>query len=450
MTHRNALALTLLASVGVAAHADPVPDIGPALTGHKVHFGVDSGLVSNTTRQPKVVFSSLVTEPSAHWLRLDFGAVQLSGDLEQGSGSFLRITSQLDGAYQYLDAETIQDWQHTSAYLNGDTVLVELIAYPGTGDNRIEILGATAGEPATWSPATICGPTDDRKPSKDPRACRVMPIGCSAWMHDRGGINKGFGSAGHCSISASQIMQFNVPLSTGGGTPVAPPPKDQYTVDATSITFVNGGIGNDYAVFGCKPNSTTGLTAFQAQGAFYTVAEAVPSLGVPIRITGYGTTSSPISPTWNQAQKTHAAGTLNGNGNGLQYNTDTTGGNSGSPVLNDTTAEVIGVHTHAGCNATGGNNQGTNRAVTGFNNALNNPKGAFKISLADNCYPDIDNDNALSIDDFITFQTLFALGDGSANCDGSVTLTDPVNFVWTPSLTIDDFICFQTLFAIGC
>ncbi len=54
------------------------------------------------------------------------------------------------------------------------------------------------------------------------------------------------------------------------------------------------------------------------------------------------------------------------------------------------------------------------------------------------CYADCDADSALSIDDFICFQTFFALGDPYADCD-----TDC-------ALSIDDFICFQTLFAIGC
>ncbi len=57
---------------------------------------------------------------------------------------------------------------------------------------------------------------------------------------------------------------------------------------------------------------------------------------------------------------------------------------------------------------------------------------------ASNCYPDCDGDSALSIDDFICFQTFFALGDLYADCDES------------GDLSIDDFICFQTFFAIGC
>jgi DNA-binding beta-propeller fold protein YncE len=54
------------------------------------------------------------------------------------------------------------------------------------------------------------------------------------------------------------------------------------------------------------------------------------------------------------------------------------------------------------------------------------------------CDADCDADGSLTIDDFICFQTLFAIGAGAADCDGDA------------SLTIDDFICFQTLFAIGC
>ncbi len=54
------------------------------------------------------------------------------------------------------------------------------------------------------------------------------------------------------------------------------------------------------------------------------------------------------------------------------------------------------------------------------------------------CYPDCDGNATLNIDDFICFQTFFAIGDPYADCDG------------TGTLNIDDFICFQTFYAIGC
>ncbi len=54
------------------------------------------------------------------------------------------------------------------------------------------------------------------------------------------------------------------------------------------------------------------------------------------------------------------------------------------------------------------------------------------------CTVDCDASGALDIDDFICFQTRFAISEPYADCDSS------------GELDIDDFICFQTFFAIGC
>ncbi len=62
----------------------------------------------------------------------------------------------------------------------------------------------------------------------------------------------------------------------------------------------------------------------------------------------------------------------------------------------------------------------------------------FSLELTPICYPDCDQSGSLDIDDFICFQTLYAIGDPTADCDQS------------GELNIDDFICFQTLYAIGC
>ncbi len=82
---------------------------------------------------------------------------------------------------------------------------------------------------------------------------------------------------------------------------------------------------------------------------------------------------------------------------------------------------------------------GPNSSMTGGTFSLD---GGFWPGVAGDaspaCYPDCDGDAFLSIDDFICFQTFFALGDPYADCDGD------------SALSIDDFICFQTFFAVGC
>jgi hypothetical protein len=54
------------------------------------------------------------------------------------------------------------------------------------------------------------------------------------------------------------------------------------------------------------------------------------------------------------------------------------------------------------------------------------------------CKADCDVNWMFTIDDFVCFQSLYAVGDPLADCDGDGTLT------------IGDFVCFQSAFAAGC
>ncbi len=54
------------------------------------------------------------------------------------------------------------------------------------------------------------------------------------------------------------------------------------------------------------------------------------------------------------------------------------------------------------------------------------------------CYPDCDGNQQLNVNDYICFQTKFALGDPYADCDGNGVRN------------VNDYICFQTKFALGC
>lgn len=354
---------------------NPAPLL-PTPPARRVLLPIDSGPVLQGDSQipgRALRWSIDLAAPDSDWVRVVFDHTELSGDPNAENGAMLRIVSLADGAEQFLTAESLQHWSGVSAIFNGDTVRVELWSDPAAGPSRLQIAGLYASERAPRSSTVlrdICGP-DLRVLSFDNRAARLSS-GCTVWVFND--LNRQFLTAGHCGPAATASIQFNVPLSTATGTTVAPPPQDQYPVDAPSIQRLSSGVGSDWSYFAVLPNSNTGLLPFQAYGMHYTLAAAMPPLdGRPIRITGFGTVSSPVDRTWNQAQKTHV-GPLTAYGtNSLRYQTNTTGGNSGSAVLSENDNLVVGVHSHAGCSS--GGNQGTQIMRADLQAALRNPRG---------------------------------------------------------------------------
>ncbi len=374
---RSLVGAAAAAVLATAAVAQLEPD-----QGQPIAVAIDSGLVANTSTDPasiglpSVVWSTVVTVPGSSWLRLQYAGVLLSGQRTPGgNGSFLRLTSLHDGAVMTQHLVHVGQWRDTSAYFNGSAVQVELLAYPGTGDNQLQIVEVTAGPLLPGGVDTICGNVDDRVLSTDPRCGRNRPTGCTSWLIDD--CNHCMLTAGHCA-NGLQVVQFNVPLSTSTGALQHPPPSDQYAVDAASMQTNNGGtgVGDDWTYFGVFANSVTGLLPYQANGGLaFTLTTPPQVAGQTIRITGYGSVQSPVSPTWHLVQKTHAGPFATATGTTVRYVTDTTGGNSGSPVIVDGTNQAIGIHTHGGCTPSGGANQGTGSNHPGLQAALANPSG---------------------------------------------------------------------------
>ncbi len=386
--------IALVTSLVVSNHSYGQSAIVDPLVSQEVELSVDSGKIYHTGKEQALVWSETLLVPDALWLRLKFDQIVLAGSPLGGSSSTLKITSLEDGKFQILNSVTSKQWRNTSAYFNGNAVKIELYATSNGRLNLIQIGSANAGEfDSSAILESICDNVDDRQLSDDPRCARGEPIGCTCWLFDD--RNNCFITAGHCA-NGTDIAMFNVPLSDSSGNRQFPGPEDQYAVDIDSMQFVNSGIGSDWSYFGCFPNSNTGLTAFQAQGDSYQLGTPSPvQNGDEIRITGYGSTSFPVDPTWNSAQKTHVGQYDLFTNEELGYRTDTTGGNSGSPIIFEATGEAIGVHTHGGCSSNGnGRNFGTSIFQNAFSTALSNPLGV--------CAPSVDFDYPSGLPELIS------------------------------------------------
>jgi V8-like Glu-specific endopeptidase len=314
-------------------------------------FHHDSGYLANPAAQPAVVWQQDVLG-QGDWLQLHFRDTNLP------VGSRLKIFSLSKPEWvQWHDAHSLLDYQGWSCQFLGPVVRVELVAAPFSAGNRALVdlahdLTFFGGEDS------ICGTSDDRALSQDPRSCRINSS-CSAWLYS----DFATGTAGHCvsnGLTSGRILHFNVPLSSASGTPQPAHPDNQYAL-SSFLQFLNGGVGRDWATMAALRNSNTQLFPGQAQGGWYTIVNPPTAASGQIRITGYGTGNGTAgSAVGNQAQKTHVGNRVSvSTANALAYTADTTGGNSGSPVILEATGEVIGVHTHGGCTSTGGSNKGT-------------------------------------------------------------------------------------------
>lgn len=408
-------------TAGAQGRLDPPVVLPPP--SHEIELDLDSGWVTNAGDAVTVVYSTEVAVPGARWLRVRFGDTVLGGDLANGNGSYLLITSQLDGAYQFLNAVSLSQWRDTSAFFNGDAVSVELYAYPGGGLNRVAISGAIAGDPPTES---LCAGTDDRTPTDDPRVGRIP--GCTGFL-----IDDAFHcalTAGHCVGINFNVMQFNVPLSDPDGSLNQAHPDDQYAIDFDSIQLLNGGVGNDWAYYGCFPNPNTNLTPFQAQGGFFTLGLNAGAPGDEIRINGFGRTDPPADPELNRTLKTSSGLLLEVNASMLFYEVDTTPGDSGAVVIDEASGEAVAVHTHGGCDTVPGN-RGTRMDNAGLQAALANPLGVCSSVPAGD--GDFDGDGDIDLIDYSAFQscltgpagsTTAGCGPGDIDADGNIDLLD--------------------------
>jgi hypothetical protein len=336
---------------------------------HIEAYSLESGVYNGTKDldgASENVFSGIVQIDNAPWLSLRFSEANL------GEESYIIIKSLKDNLWQKLNTESLEQWKLTSAYFNGDAVEVQLFVAPFDEDIFINVYEVVVGE---WENEnqieSICDGNDFRVASNHPAVGRIVNVGCTGWIIPTGKII----SAGHCFTASLSVLQFNVPMSLPNGTIQHPGPEDQYSVNPASRISVSGGVGNDWGVFEVFPNSVTNLTPQQAQNAYFTLVQDYSP--VSIRITGHGVDGPPPNfgssgarDSMNQTQQTHVGPNAGSSNFTMRYRVDTQGGNSGSPIIDESTGFALGVHTHGGCTSTGGNNSGTSFFRTDFWNAV--------------------------------------------------------------------------------
>jgi len=396
-----ALAFALLSVLVGAEVAEAQSAFIPA---HHEMFQIASRLLSNPTDESAVVWEEIIDfgELSFPWSQVIFSAVELP------KGSVIKITSLLDGKSQTLDAKQLRERDYRSAFFNGSSLSVQLIAGPHTTGNFVQIKEIFVGDVLISQPRgrEICGDTDDRdtlRPDDQKGTGRLLLkfedtdglCVCTGFIINRPetGHDKCHLSAGHCFLENCvggsntleyAYLQFNVPLSDDDCSANHPASKDQFWVSKGTINANAGGVGNDWAVFRCSP--TLGKTTFQSQGCAFELAESVPSSDY-VNIVGYGSDGSDqygagggnnnctcdpdnSTGTWNYVQQI-GAGDLTDN-SPIKHKVDTCPGNSGSPiylVFPPYCGKAAGIHTHGGC-VSEGVNKGTPITHQDLQNAI--------------------------------------------------------------------------------
>ena len=309
----------------------------------------------------QVITNTFSSVAKGAWVQLQFENVKL------GEHSFITIVSSFDGDKQFLNKESILDWQNHSAFFKGDEVEVNLHVAPNDTGVKLNvanmIVGDFLGGVAIDLDRSQCGPDDDRETSSSTDADgRIMPLGCTGWIAATGF----YLTAGHCldgGAASIVTFEFDVPASLCDGTTQPAAVNDQYPIIFGSINWKNSaGLGNDWGMFNCGANSNTNLLPREARTSYYHLSKDHTDVTASdIRIRGFGTDNVPVgcgpgtrnddSQTlqWHGLTNSNTGETGTGNSVYWSYTVDTEGGNSGSAISTwDGTMHSIGIHTN-GC-----------------------------------------------------------------------------------------------------
>jgi len=374
---RMLFAWLLVGSIGTAWARVPNP-----VTMVTESLGFQTALADGDGSTTRIAERQTIERMGTSWMRFRIGEFHL------GDGSFITISSLLDGGMQRHTAASLAEWENWTAVFNGDAVEVVLHVGPDDEAAFVEVASVAYAEvddifhaPDPESVvASLCNDNDNRVASNDSRVGRLFFGGCTGWLISNAGVL----TAGHCTNASGDItgvLEFNVPMSRSDGRSVAADPSDQYPVNAASTAFQSNGIGEDWAQFRLGANANTGLRAHITQG-FFRLTDGSPAVDTTLRVTGYGLDNRPSGTGGASAaccdstnddvceyncnsssvtQQTHTGRLDDIQGHDIEHEVDTLPANSGSPIIWESNGLAIGIHAAGGCDDfwSGYNNFGT-------------------------------------------------------------------------------------------
>ncbi|MBQ1030302.1 trypsin-like peptidase domain-containing protein [Micromonospora sp. C97] len=311
--------------------------------------------------------TQVIQHPGATYIKVHFSSLRLA------EGDYVTVSSR-DGkeSYRYdrhLNRATGSDYTTDgqpgfwAMSVDGDTAVVTLhSSRPARGsaatiDRFWRGYDRTEVAAHNFSTQSVCS-TDARRdvvcyqnshPTEYARGravARLLISGggmCTTW---RVGNTNRMLTNKHCFSTQSAVsgseMQFNYQCATCGG---ANPSAGTKVSGATLYKVSSGGSSQlDYTLF-----SVNNFAAIQGFGTLY-LATTATSNGTRIYIPGHGDGSPKRLSIYEDAQNGATCAVRNANYNtwNISYSCDTSGGNSGSPVLN-ASHRVIALHHLGGC-----------------------------------------------------------------------------------------------------
>lgn len=321
-----------------------------------------------------ITFADTIKIDDASWLQVKFNNYKLT------DGSLITITSLKDGHTQHLNNVSLNQWQNSSAIFNGHAIKIELFSKNEVTSDFFEINEIVVSDMVndfdsgeteiTTSLATACIDIG-RTSETDARVGRFWVFSYSRSAGTIYLISNGtILTAGHVAahISSDRVVEFNFPDSECDGTCVAAAPEHQYVVDESTLIYMNAGLGEDWAVFQCFPNTETGLLPHERQSSFLRITNNIPAVDEVTRVTGCGEDNYLPGCTGDFNSDNRTLQTVTGpfksnNGNYVRSEIIVTAGNSGSPLIWETNGFSIGIITHGNCN------NPPNCSATSFNNS---------------------------------------------------------------------------------